>query len=285
MIIKAHSTNLLKINKTEKQTPTPHFVSYILTIIASSGSLISLLNFLLTFLLLLFLLLLLLQLLLSIFFGLAIRHLLFFLVQEGLRPSLNPRLTLKLLLLLVLFMFDSLFRSNGVFEADNEVKSKIAIRHKSKIQGIIALFLLSVRHLECFGQLIKLEILHMDECIRFPLTQENIPSLSFEERIGRRATKVAQPISSDRNDDLKDIFNCDVSFLINFEIALSINFREIFNAFLDVAGSIGIQQIQEEIPFFLLLDQSLKTCYLSVLLLLVHPFYLLLRQIELRERL
>ena len=90
-------------------------------------------------------------------------------LQEGLRPSLNPRLTLELLLLFLLFMFDSLFSSNGVFEADNEVESKIAIRHKSKIQRIIALFLLAIWHLESFGQLIKLEILHMNESIRFPL--------------------------------------------------------------------------------------------------------------------
>lgn len=280
MIIKAHSTNLLKINKTEKQAQTSSLCFIYFTIIASSGSLISLL----TFLLLLFLLFLL-QLLFLIFFRLAIRHLLFFLVQEGLRPPLNPRLTLELLLLILLFMFECLFSSNGVFEADNEVESKIAIRHESEIQGIIALFLLAVGHLEGFAQFVKLEILHVNECVRFPLAQENIPSLSFEERIGRRAAKVTQSIGGDCNDDLKDIFNCDLSLLINFQIALSINFRKIFNALLDVTGSIGIQQIQEEIPLFLLLDQSLKTGDLPILLFFVHPLDLFLRQIELGERL
>ena len=81
----------------------------------------------------------------------------------------------------------------------------------------------------------------MYDSIGFSFTEDDVPAFFLEKGKGRSTTKTAKSIRFDCNAKLKDIICSNFSFLLYFEIADYINFREIINTFLDVDRTIVVK--------------------------------------------
>ena len=100
------------------------------------------------------------------------------------------------------------------------------------------------------------------------ITQYEMPTFFFQERIVNSITKIAQSVCFQSYDNLEEVSDTDLGLIFYFDIALCFNGWKVFNAFFDVSRSIAVKKIEETVTFFFILYQVFQVCKLFIFLLL-----------------